>query len=419
MKILYIALKDMLRSARSMFALGMMLIAPLLVTGLIYFAFSGLASGDSNQLADFRVVVVNRDQPPANAPALGEMMVDFLQDERMPDWLVVIKATNESDALEQVNRQQAGAAVLLPADFSQALLDPQGSAQLRLVHDPAASLGPQVLSSLIGQFIDGVSGTRILINTIQQSGNNDPQAFATASSQYAAWFTETQNSIHHSADPVIRFRSPGAANTTNTDPLEGMFGKIMSGMLIFFVFFTGANGAQSILSEEEEGTLARLFSTPILRGQVLAGKFLAIWLMILVQSAVLLVVSSLVFGIQWGEPGGLVLVVIGLSFSATGFGILLISLVKNTRQAGALIGGGLTAFGMLGGLFTTGIANLPSAFETVNLFTPHGWALRGLKILLADGSTSEVLVPVLALAGMGLAFFLAGMMKFRRRLAVA
>ena len=35
--------------------------------------------------------------------------------------------------------------------------------------------------------------------------------------------------------------------------------------------------------------------------------------------------------------------------------------------------------GMAGGLMTIGIENLPKSYELINLFTPHGWALRGWK----------------------------------------
>ena len=36
----------------------------------------------------------------------------------------------------------------------------------------------------------------------------------------------------------------------------------MGGMMIFYAFFTGASTGQTILQEEEEGTLPRLFTTP-------------------------------------------------------------------------------------------------------------------------------------------------------------
>ena len=48
LKIIDIALKDLTRSFRSLFALGMMVGAPLLITGLIYFAFGGAAQGSAD-----------------------------------------------------------------------------------------------------------------------------------------------------------------------------------------------------------------------------------------------------------------------------------------------------------------------------------------------------------------------------------
>jgi hypothetical protein len=38
---------------------------------------------------------------------------------------------------------------------------------------------------------------------------------------------------------------------------------------------------------------------------------------------------------------------------------------------------------------------MPPIFETVALFTPHGWALRGWKLALAGGGAGDVLLPVI------------------------
>jgi len=97
--------------------------------------------------------------------------------------------------------------------------------------------------------------------------------------------------------------------------------------------------------------------------------------------------------------------------------MLLMSFVKSTRQSGPVVGGVLTVFGMAGGLFTTGFQKLPAAYETINLLTPHGWALRGWKAVLAGGGLSEVLLPTLVTLGMGVVFFVVGALVFRRRFA--
>jgi len=55
-------------------------------------------------------------------------------------------------------------------------------------------------------------------------------------------------------------------------------GMIMAGMMIFF---TGAGTAESIIREDEDGTLARLFTTPTSRAAILGAKFTAYLLNIL------------------------------------------------------------------------------------------------------------------------------------------
>ncbi len=80
-----------------------------------------------------------------------------------------------------------------------------------------------------------------------------------------------------------------------------MIALIMSGQLIFFCFYTGAITAQSILQEDEEGTLPRLFTTPTSRSTILGGKFTAVFITALIQVVALMAVSGLLFRIRWGH----------------------------------------------------------------------------------------------------------------------
>jgi len=60
MKVLDIALKDLVRSFRNMFFLMFALGMPLLMTGIFYFAFGGLASDDGFDVPQTSVQVVRR-----------------------------------------------------------------------------------------------------------------------------------------------------------------------------------------------------------------------------------------------------------------------------------------------------------------------------------------------------------------------
>ncbi len=189
----------------------------------------------------------------------------------------------------------------------------------------------------------------------------------------------------------------------------------MAGMMIFFVFFMGANGAESIIREHEEGTLARLFTTPASALTILAGKFLAVFVTLVIQATVLLGASALIFHISWGKPLSVVLATFGLIVAATGFGVMLMSFIRNTRQTGPVLGGVLTLAGMLGGLMTNGIPNVPEIMGKVALTMPQGWAMRAWTLSLAGNDAGMLAFPTIVLVLLGGLFFAIGLMLFRKR----
>jgi len=189
----------------------------------------------------------------------------------------------------------------------------------------------------------------------------------------------------------------------------------MAGMLIRFVFFMGANGAQSIIREHEEGTLARLFTTPATALMVLAGKFVGVFVTLVIQTTVLLGASALIFHISWGRPLPVGLAALGMIVAATGFGVMLMSFIKSTRQTGPILGGVLTLTGMVGGLITNGIPNIPAVMDKIALTMPQGWAMHTWKLSLAGSSAGVIILPVLVLVILGVLFFAVGLTMFRRR----
>jgi ABC-2 type transport system permease protein len=198
--------------------------------------------------------------------------------------------------------------------------------------------------------------------------------------------------------------------------MQKMLGIMFAGQMIFFAFFTGANSMLSILREDEEGTLARLFTTPTDRASILAGKFLAVFLTVILQGLVLMVAAHYAFGINWGTPAGVALALCGQVFAATGLGVLLIAFVKTSKQGGPVLGGGLTALGMLGGLFTAGVS-MPESFKMLANFTPQGWVLKAWRIVMDGQPLSDLVLPFVALLVMGIVMFAIGALMFRKRFA--
>jgi ABC-2 type transport system permease protein len=424
MKVLDIALKDMLRSFRNVSALFFMFVLPLMTVGLIYFAFGGLAGDEGGfELPVTQVQVVNLDQP---APqfggfSAGQMLVEFLQDERLANLLQVTVASDEAGARAAVDSQDAGVAVIIPSDFTIAAFALEGGAAITLYQDPTLTLGPAIVKGLVSQFVDGFAGTIIAAGVVAEQLDErgiavDTGLMQDVTNEYVAWAQTLGESQGRGGYQALDVQSP-PSKAEPVDWTTRMIAGIMSGMLVFYAFMTSASTAESIIREDEEKTLPRLFTTPTPRTVILGGKLVAVFITVIVQVIVTMIAGRIIFGVRWGEPLQMLLAMLGLVVVAAGSGVLLMSFLKSTRQTGPVMGGVLTITSMAGGLFTTGFPNLPAAFETATLFVPQGWAMRGWKLALAGGSAGDMLLPVAVTLGMGIVFFVVGALVFRKRFA--
>jgi ABC-2 type transport system permease protein len=426
MKILDIAFKDMTRSFRSYFALTFMFGVPLLMTGMFYLMFGGMNSNDAFSVPVTRVVIANLDAgdpnlklDPASLPegvtgdTLGSLVTGTLQSKGFASLFEISLAGSAEEARAAVDAQKADVAVILPADFSKQFASLDGHAELTLYQDPDATLGPAIVRSVIGRFMDELSGVKIAINVAlaangSSTGQPDPALINTV---VQAWFAQP------AADTLVAVRSPGGAAPADNLMLY-ILGPIMGGMMIFYAYFTGTSTAQSILREDEQGTLPRLFTTPTSYQTILAGKFLAVFLTVLVQVVVLLIAAYYLFKIEWGAPSSVALAATGIVLSATAFGIFVNALTKSTKQAGLVFGGVLTVTGMLGMLpIFLGSSTVPPALRTASLFVPQGWANQALLQAMHGEAASAVLVSTLVMLAWTVVFFAAGVWRFQKRYA--
>lgn len=429
MKILDIAFKDLTHSFRNAFAIGMMVVAPLMLTGLIYFAFGGMSSGDVSITA-IKVGIVNADVLPADSTLeapIGDNIRSMFFDDSVKTWITASDYPNEAAARAAVDKQEIGVAVIIPQNLTTHLFSGQEDSQatqVLIVSDPTLTIGPSVVENMVTSMLDGFSGGGIAIQTLmerQQANGIQPAAAQIPAwiERYSTWYADFQrNLFHHPEKAALVLAAPSAGETETADPFKQMMGLTLAGQMIFFAFFTGANSMLSILREDEEGTLARLFSTPTERTNILAGKFLAVFITVNLQGLVMIIAGRFAFGINWGEPFAIALALIGQVVAAAGLGVLLISFVKSTQQGGPVLGGGLTALGMLGGLFTANIpGGMPAGFNAIANFIPQGWVLKSWRMVLGGQPASDLLIPFVVIVMMGIVMFAIGAVKFNRRYA--
>lgn len=442
MKLFAILRKDLTQSFRSFFALFFMFVVPMLTTVLFYFIFSGVGGDDEQfELPRTRTVIVNLDQGKvfgegsnidiadlpqgfagdlAEVVSMGDLLSGILQSDSFSDLLIASTETDIETARAAVDQQSADVAIIIPPEFSAALTEPDLVSEVELYQDPTLTIGPEIVKSIVASVLDGFMANKI--------------TFSVALEQFA----EAGGTINQDVIQDILAGSTGAASEGSSSPaidqatlvevqelsrggevsmLASILGMILSGMAVFYLFFTGAATSQSILTEEEKGTLPRLFTTPTRTSTILNGKTLAVFVILIVQLSVLLVFGRFVFNIYWGEPLEVALVAVATVVLSGAAGLFIISWLTNTRQAGVVFGGVLTITGMLGmvTIFAGGAEQVPDAVATASLLVPQGWAVRAFTIAMQGGSLPDLLPFLGGILVWALVFGIIGQYRLQRR----
>ena len=174
-----------------------------------------------------------------------------------------------------------------------------------------------------------------------------------------------------------------------------------AGTAVFFLFFAAMPGVVSFFEDRRTGTLIRLAAAPIGTLTILMAKLASTVLFGLVSMGIVITVSTLTFGAQWGAPLGVAALTVAAVLAAVGIVSAVAAFANNSEQATNWSTIVALLLGLLGGsLFP--LSNL-GPWVALTYVTPHYWFLRGLTDLTAGAGPVSLLLPIGVLAAMGVA----------------
>jgi len=187
------------------------------------------------------------------------------------------------------------------------------------------------------------------------------------------------------------------------------FSKVMFWGLIGGV----ASSVASIAIEKNSGTMIRLQVSPSNKFQILLGKGLACFLILLTSSAASWLFASLLFGIKTNSFLFLVLVIISNSIFFTGFMSFLSTFVNTERAAGALSWSLMQLLACFSGIMFP-ITIMPPWMVTMTNFNPVTWAVKAMEVALwQDITPDKILLPLGIPIFAGIIFFTISVFIFR------
>jgi ABC-2 type transport system permease protein len=190
-------------------------------------------------------------------------------------------------------------------------------------------------------------------------------------------------------------------------------------MLVLFVFINSLAGGAAIVSTRRSGVYARALAAPVGAGSLVLGEAVAYLALALVQSALIVGIGSLAFGVSWGDPLAAGLLIAVWALVGTGAGVLSGAFFRTPEQANA-IGPALgIGMGMLGGCMWP-LAMVPSWLRTIGHAVPQAWAVDAWTELLSrGGGVLDILRELAVLTAFAVALLALASLGLRRRLTSA
>lgn len=370
-RVLTIAAKDLRLRIRDRSAFVIGLVAPL-VLSFIFNAVFGSALDDE-----------------AFAPKYG--VVDEDGEEVAKAFTDIVEGIGEPFSIETGLTRTVAENGVAADEFDSVFIIPEGTtaaiesgkeASLLVIGNVDSPFSTQVATSIAQRFGAGVKAVQLSLATLAALGPGAITPKDVVAAQQSA------------GDLPLTLREQGALDR-QLEPAA----YFVSGMAVFFLFFTVQFGVSGLLEERQQGTLPRLLAAPLPRGAVIAAKGFTSLVLGVVSLAVLLVAAHFLMGADYGDPLGVaVLILIGVLAAVAIQGVVA-AFARNAEQAGNIQGIVAVVLGMLGGSFFP----VTSGFlEKLSLATPHAWILRGLTDLSAGDQLSAVVPSLLALTAITL-----------------
>lgn len=406
MKILALAFKELQVLLRDRVAWLLMVAAPLALTAVMGFAFSGLQTGAG--LPAIPVVVVNQDEG-----VLGQTLVDWLTSAELSDLLAPTLAADAGAARRRVDEDTAAAAVIIPPDLTESVLTSAGTVSIEVYANPARTVGAGVVKSIVARFAQVVAAaaasTEVTVTQLVQSGRLAPEqaaAFAAEFGQRAA-----------AAAVARELVSVNLQTTRDTaEPDFNYMAYYAPSMAIMFLMFAMVTAARTWLTEQELGTLARLRAAPARPFELLGGKILGIVGGGVLQMAVLILATHYLLGVEWGQPLAVAVLVMLVVLALAALGLALAAFLRTAGQVSAVGGAGVMILSAVGGNFAPRLA-MPVWLRGLGYLCPNAWGLEGFLKLAAGATLADLTTEIAVLTAItGVFFGLAvwGLQKFVR-----
>lgn len=378
MRILDIAIKDLRLLVQDWKTPLFLLIMPIFFT-----IFMGLAFRTTAEDSRLPVGILASGE---EAPIAGELaaLLDHSDSVRP----VLLEDASRAEAEQMVASEDLAGVIVLPAGAANALFTGADYTPPLLV-DPSSEASYVVendAQTAVVRLMIAVQAAQLSVETYEEQAE-----FAGDEARTAYFQTAFERALAAWEDPPIAIEESGRA----VFGVEGegilrseqySYAQSSPGTLIQFGI-AGLIGAASLLvNERKRKALPRLLTTPARRIEIIAGKLLAYFFVILVQIFLLAMFGWLVYGLPYfHQPLALLAVSIAFALVLSSMGLLIGAIARTDEAVVILTMVPMFVLSALGGAWFP-LEFFPRRIKTIaHIVTPTAWAMEGFQDIIIRG----------------------------------
>ncbi|MCY9377127.1 ABC transporter permease [Bacillus sp. T17B1] len=347
-----------------------MFATPLLLT----FVFGSMLGSNDDKL---RLAIVDQDDT--------ILSQHYIRQLKAHDEMYTFENMSESKASEKLKQKKIAGIIVISRSF-QTQLEKGKHPELIFRHGPELSEAPmakQYAETTLAKLNIQVSAAK---TAAQAAGENWKAAYKTVIAK-----------DHKDAAPAVKQK-------TLSDKKEGTGGgdtaSRAAGFSILFVMLTMVGAAGTILEARKSGVWSRLLTASVSRAEIGAGYVLSFFVIGWIQFAILLLATHWLFGINWGNPVAVIVLVSFFLLTVVGIGLVIAANVRTPEQQLAFGNLFVIATCMVSGMYWP-IDIEPTFMQTIAEFLPQKWAMSGLTEIMANDAH---ITDILGICGILLAF---------------
>lgn len=400
--IFHIAIKDLIITFKDRKALLTMLLMPILIILILGSALGNMFSNDV-KIKKFSISVVNNDRE----GLISRQFVDAITGKDLSNMLEV-SINDDNDAKALLSKKKVASVITIPSNFT---MDIQNNKPVKIgvESDVDENFNAVIVESIVQDFAKSISINSTSIGTILEESKklNIPIPIdAGGHLQIEIISRDLQKKI---STEVLKFSEEEKEKNKSISALQ----YYSAGMLLMFILFGANMGTMLLIEERETKTLGRIMTTGIRKGTLILGKFLGLFSICLLQSSILILFTSLVYGVYWGGTlFDIALVTICSVFAGAAMGMFIAAISKTQKtaqgfaqvfiQLSTIVGGGMIP-----------IYVMPKAMQQISKLTINFWGTKGYLDLMLGTGMNTVFQYCGILIAMGIVYLTIGILKFR------